>query len=195
MGAFVELGLGMKILVIFLAILVIASLGLAGYLGYQLYTGRDDGTIGVNVTTGNVDVDIVDVDGKSLIGEVLEFVSVGGSDSNKFAPGDMIYTEGFKIKNCGSLDIDYILSISEDENVDAAEFAEAFEVWITDNPDDIGSAVDLKSFTKSLAVDEIGGTYYLVIRMRTTADNKFQNRTFTGIGVTVTAVQSGGNLS
>ena len=32
-------------------------------------------------------------------------------------------------------------------------------------------------------------TYYLVIRMKETAGNEFQNKTYTGIGITVYAVQ------
>ena len=195
MDSFFEMSLGTRILVIVLVVLVFLSFMITGFLSWKLHTGRSDGSIGVNVTTGNVGVDIVDTDGNSLIGEVLQFVSVSGSDSTKLAPGDLIYTEGFRVKNCGSLDIDYIISVSEDESVDPAELQEAFDIWVTDNPDDIEKAVDLTSFRNSLETDGISGTYYLVIRMKETAGNAFQNKTYTGIGVTVTAVQSGGDLS
>ena len=48
----------------------------------------------------------------------------------------------------------------------------------------------LKSLpTSGLKADKSSATYFLIIRMKEEAGNAFQNKKYTGIGVTVYAVQ------
>jgi hypothetical protein len=103
-----------------------------------------------------------------------------------------IRTEGFKIKNIGTTSLNFRLSPSDDDSLDMEEFKEAFEFWITTDPDHLDkldSLDKLTSFKGQLQVDEYSETYYLIIRMKESAGNEFQNKVYTGIGVTVTAFQ------
>ena len=71
-------------------------------------------------------------------------------------------------------------------------FNKAFEIWITKKPTRSAEAEDLKPFIGTLGVDEnnnTSDTYYLVVKMKESTDNHFQNKEYTGIGVTVYAVQ------
>ena len=156
----------------------------------------EDGTIGVVATAGNVKVDIIDDSSEnpsSLVGQVLQFQTSSNQRDVLFEPGVTFYTQGFKVKNTGDIPVNFRIYISNDENFDMAEFAEAFELWISTDPTDPSQAQKLISFDGRLEVGETSETYYLFVRMKETAENKFQGKEYTGIGVTVYAVQ--GNVS
>ena len=163
----------------------------------------NDGTIGIVTTSGDVEVDIVDTSGASLQNKALAFMTTSGTTTNSenvlFEPGATFYTQGFRIKNTGNVSINFRLSVCEDDVIDIhgkpvpmKEFNEIFEVWITTDPTDPAKAEPLKPFTGSLRAEEgkdLSETYYLFIKMKESTGNEFQNKTYTGIGVTVYAVQ------
>lgn len=162
-----------------------------------LFTSNpDDGKIGIITTSGNVKVDIVDSNNTddSLIGEVLNFESKKETHEVLFEPGATFYTQGFKAKNVGDIPINFRMYISNDEKMDMDEFAEAFEFYITTDPTNPNSTVRLLSFTGRLEVGQSSETYYLVIKMKETAGNFFQNKEYSGIGITVCAVQGNVNM-
>ena len=150
--------------------------------------GTDSGDIGINVTTGKVQMDIVDYNEKSLIGDALDFIT---EDDSKviFEPGVTFVTEGFKVKNIGDFPVKYRAYISDNETFPRAEFDKAFEIWITEDPDDPDSAARLTEFEGELEAGESSRTYFLVIRMSTDAGNEYQDKNYTGIGITVNATQ------
>lgn len=150
---------------------------------------NDSGDIGVNVTTGKVKVDITDVEGNSILGTVLKFESESEDNSIIFAPGCTFYTEGFKVKNTGNLKVTYCMYVSRPEGVDMEKFDEAFEFYVTTSTEDIENAEQLKSFDGILEAGQASETYYLVVKMKDSAGNEFQEKTFTGIGITVNATQ------
>ena len=152
----------------------------------------DDGTIGIITAAGEVKVDLVDsASMASLVGKTLEFQTSADQKKIIFEPGATFYTQGFKIRNDGSVPIKFRLSVSEDEKIDMTEFKEAFTVMICTDPKDLSSAVDLTKYQGELQVGESSeSTYYLYIKMKETAGNKFQGKTYSGIGVSVYAVQS-----
>ncbi len=155
----------------------------------------NDGRIGINTTAGNLKVDIVNtsVDNpSSLVGEVLNFVTTSERDEILFEPGASYYTEGFRVKNDGNIPINFIIYISEDETV-SNDFTDAFDVWITKDPTRT-SAEKLQEFDGRLEPSQSSEIYYLVFRMKETAGNEFQNKTFTGVGITVCAVQGNVNI-
>ena len=170
-----------------------------------LFTSGNDGKIGINTTAGNLKVDIVDLNEEkpdSLVGDVLNFETNSTNDPVYFEPGAVYYTEGFKIMNRGNIPLNFILYISNDDSF-RQDFFDAFEVWITtepptrENPIDLDkrdSFSELPKFEGSLKPDELSQVYFLVFRMKETAGNEFQNQTFTGVGVTVCAVQGNVNL-
>ena len=164
---------------------------------YALFTSDiNDGTIGVITTSGDVRVDIVDSSNEqSLVGQVLEFITSSDNEEILFEPGATFYTQGFKVKNTGEIPINYRLSVSEDEDIDMQEFNEAFDIWITTDPKNMSNAERLTAFVGSLnpgqSTDE---TYYLCLKMKETAGNYFQDKTYTGIGITVFAVQGNAEI-
>ena len=179
-----------KITIIILIIIILLLLTTIVGLTYALFTsGGDDGKIGVNVTSGECKIDIVDAEDKSLVGDVLDFVTEEKKDKIYFEPGATYYTEGFEVKNIGNIPVNFRVFISEDEENERYKFQEAFELWITKDVSNLENAERLTEFTGRLEVDATSETFYLVIRMKETAGNEFQNKTYTGIGVTVYAVQ------
>ena len=157
----------------------------------------NDGTIGIITTAGEVKVDIVDDTAaeNSLVGQVLQIQTSSENKEVKFEPGVIYYTQGFKVKNLGDIPINFRLSVSEDESIDMDEFREAFELWISTTPADPENAVQLTEFTGKIPVGQsTTETYYLYIRMKKTAGNEFQGKTYSGIGVTVYAVQGNADI-
>ena len=155
-----------------------------------------DGTIGIITTSGNVRVDIVDASSKaSLVGQVLQLQTSSERREILFEPGATYFTQGFKVKNTGDIPISFRLSVSDDEGVDMDEFYEAFEVWIAKDDLDLANAERLTDFRGSLKVGECSeSTYYLFIRMKETVGNDFKGKTYTGVGVTVYAVQGNADI-
>ena len=171
----------------------------------------DDGTIGVVATAGDIEVDIVDIDDKnSLKGQSLLFMTTSGmQNSNKilFEPGATFHTQGFKVKNVGNIPVKFTLTVSKDDKIDMKEFNEAFDVWIveenTDGTKNFDDAKKIMEFSGSLTVENkndeneghLSKTYYLYIKMKETVGNEFQGKSYSGIGVTVYAVQANGEFS
>ena len=155
-----------------------------------LFTSNpEDGTIGVITTAGDVEVDIVDAvdENKSLQGEALNFLTTAENQEILFEPGAVFCTEGFKVKNTGTIPINYRLTISADEQ----KFFDAFDVWVTTDLTDWSSAPDIQQINERLEPGESNnGVFYLVVKMKESiSGEEFQDQTYTGIGVTVCAVQ------
>ena len=159
----------------------------------------NDGTIGIVTTSGDVEIDIVDTSGVTLQNRALAFMTTSGatdSDDVLFEPGATFYTQGFKIKNTGDIPVNFSLSVSKDDKIDMEEFAKAFELWIVKEGDDFSNAEKLTEFkVNGLAAGESSDTYYLFIRMKESVGNEFQGKTYSGIGVTVYAVQGNAKLN
>jgi len=174
-----------------LILIIIALMATAAVVTYILFgIDHDDGKIGINIVTGKCEIDIVDSSENTLVGEVLDFVSESGDNTVYFAPGKTYYTEGFRLKNTGTVPVNFRVYISEDESLDKETFEEAFEVWMTNNKEETDIENKLTAFKDELGVGEISETYYLVIKMKEEAGNEFQNQTFAGIGITVYAMQN-----
>ena len=163
---------------------------------FALFTNDpDDGTIGVVVTSGDVEVDIVDTSDVTLQNRAMSFMNFSGDEGPAFEPGATFYTQGFQVKNTGNIPVNFTLSVSKDENIDMQEFEEAFEVWIVRADDkSLADAERLTSFKGSLKAGDSSEIYHLYIRMKETANNEFQGKIYTGIGVTVYAVQGNVNI-
>ncbi len=159
----------------------------------------NDGTIGIITTAGDVEVDLVDANtGVSLVGSVLQFQTSADQKEILFEPGATYRTQGFKIKNLGNIPVNFRLYLSENEIkdeknnvIDLQKFMETFEIWLSTDPTNPENAMPLEPFRGSLDAAEKreSETYYLFVRMKTDVGNEFQGKTYTGIGVTVYAVQ------
>ena len=178
-------------LVILLCLVCLAGATLA------LFTNDpNDGTIGIVTTTGDVKIDLIDaVTGESLVGKTLDFQSSADRQEILFEPGAIFHTQGFKLENEGDIPVKFRLSVSEDEKVDMTEFHKAFEVWISTDPNDPTVGDPLKNFIGSLDPKKSSDTtYYLFVKMKESAGNEFQGKYYTGIGVTVYAVQANAQI-
>ncbi len=165
---------------------------------FALFTTGNDGTIGINSTSGDIEVDIVDATDNptSVVGEVLRFTNSAGElvfaeTDVYFEPGAVFYTEGFRVVNKGEIPMNYIAYISEDKDF-SQDFYDVFEVWITSNPTDRDKMEKLDKFKGRLEVGKSSDVYYLVFRMKETAGNEYQYKGigFKGVGITVCAVQA-----
>ena len=166
---------------------------------YALFTSSiKDGSIGVITTSGDVEVKIVDTENNSLEGKTLQFVTTSDAPV-LFEPGTTFFTQGFKIMNAGNIPVKFRISVSYGNmsEADRIEFEKAFEVGITTDPYGLSDAEPTDKFVGSLDVktNNISDkTYFLIIRMKETADNTFQGAEYDGIGITVYAVQANAGL-
>ena len=179
------------------SLVILISLACLSGATLALFTNDiGDGTIGIITTAGDIEVDIVDTTAEenSLVGEYLKFhISPDLSSESKdilFEPGATYHTDGFKIKNTGDIPVSFRLFVSEDESIDMDEFNRAFEVWISKESIKNENAQRLTEFVGRLEVGKsTENTYFLFVKMKETAGNEFKNKTYSGIGVTVYAVQ------
>ena len=180
-------------------IILLCLIGLAGST-LAIFTDRDAGSIGVVATSGDFKVDIIDTseEGKSLVGEVLQFQTSSERKEVVFEPGATFFTQGFKIKNDGDIPINFRISLNDhdddaataEERLTTEDFLKAFDVWISTRPTLDAQVQTMPKFLGRLEADSVStDTYYLFVRMKETASNDFQNKEYAGIGVTVYAVQ------
>ena len=159
----------------------------------------NDGTIGIITTSGDVEIDIVDTSGATLQNRALEFITASGTPTDSgnvlFEPGATFRTQGFQVKNTGDIPVNFRLSVSKDDKIDMEEFDKAFEIWIVrENDEDFKNAERITNFKGRLEVGESSEKYCLVIKMKETVGNEFQGKTYSGIGVTVYAVQGNATI-
>lgn len=179
--------------IIILVLTIILCLSEITGLTLALFTNQDDGKIGITTTSGKCEVDIVDSNGASLVGDVLDFVTQDNRNQILFEPGAAFYTESFVVKNKGNIPVNIRIYVSEDEDYEWLAFETAFEFWITKDPTNPNAEEKLMSFGGSLEVGQETDPYYLVIKMKETAGNEYMGKSFRGIGITVYAVQ--GNVN
>lgn len=114
----------LKTLVLPILAIILAVISATGSTLALFTSSEEDGTIGVNVTSGRVNVDIVNTKGDSLVGNVLHLVPKDGRDEKDvyFEPGATFYTEGFRVSNIGTSPVNFRIYVSEDKQLDMTEF-------------------------------------------------------------------------
>lgn len=174
---------------------VILALCLSTLIGitYALFTSdANDGIIGINSTAGIVKVDILNENDKSLVDQSFTFYTPDGKQDILWEPGATYYTEAFKIKNAGNVDMKYQIYING--GVGDTKLLEAFDFYITTDPASKDAIVELDgSFIESLAEKECSEYYYLVAHMKEEAGNEYKKLKLSGVGITVYAVQENAN--
>ena len=94
----------------------------------------------------------------------------------------------------GNIPINFSITLSKNDEVDMDLFNKAFEIRVVKEGDDLSASPLISDFQGYyLDVGEKTDTYYLYIKMYETAGNEFKGESYTGIGITVYAVQ--GNVS
>lgn len=151
--------------------------------------GEGTGDTDVNITTGKVKVDIINRKGESVVGKKLMFDGETKGETVLFQPGDVYYTEGFKVKNEGNVKMVYKMFITAREDINMDKFEEAFDFYVTTDPTDLAGAIKMLSFNGTLEVGQSSAIFYVVVVMDRNAGNEFQDMTFNGLGITVNASQ------
>ena len=165
----------------------------------------DTASTGVNkIQAGNLKVDIIGEDGKSLDGKSLSFVKAGLTtdtgveiDPNAtteilWEPGCRYLTQGFRIANKGNLALKWKAVVNKgttaanEGNFDLLDVIDFYLVRSTD-VNDMGTA--LGEFSDSLKAKTNSDVYYIKGVMKTTAGNDYQGLTLDGISITVYATQ------
>ena len=166
----------------------------------------DTASTGVNkIQAGNLDVDIIGEDGKSLDGKSLSFVKAGlttdaGAEIDPNAtteilwePGCRYLTQGFKIANKGNLALKWKAVVNKgttaanEGNFDLLDVIDFYLVTSKD-VDDMGTLLD--EFTGTLEAKKTSeDVYYIKGVMKTSAGNDYQGLTLDGITITVYATQ------
>lgn len=176
---------------------------------FALFTNNSSaGTIGVVTTSGRVEVDIVDLSGNSLQNHALSFMTVSGTTMDSqdvyFEPGTTFFTQGFQLQNKGTAPVDFHISVGKDniveviggteQKVDLETFFNTFDIWIVKDGEQLNQAVRMRDFTvENVKPNDSTATYFLYIEMKDTVGNEFQGKTYSGIGITVYAVQANVN--
>ena len=160
----------------------------------------DTASTGVNkIQAGNLDVDIVGEDGKTLDGKTLNFVNKENQSNILWEPGAIFFTQGFKIVNKGNLALKYKVVVSgttgdakllkaikfdvvteKAKNADAVSFAN--EGNLLKQNDSVPADVTTDAGTTT-------NYYYLRGHMDENAGNDYQGLTLDGITITVYATQ------
>ena len=157
----------------------------------------DTASTAVNkIVAGNLDVDIVGEDGKSLDGETLSFKNVNGETDILWEPGATFFTQGFKIVNAGNLALKYKVVVSGTEGDAKLLKAIDFAV-VTDNTVKDAAAVSFEKEGQLLKQNDSAPAdtdttevyYYLRGHMKEEAGNEYQGLSIDGIGITVYATQ------
>lgn len=184
-------------LVIMLCLTCLAGATLA------LFTSNpDDGKIGIVTTAGKINIDIVDTEKNSLVNGTLKFVPDNPGSPILFEPGATFRTQAFYIENNGDISIRFRVYVSNDEQMDMEEFNRGFEVWVGTNPDDPTKGMPITEFSEVLLPHtQDTQPYYLFVHMKESAGNEFNNNNnknkpviYSGIGITVFAVQGNADL-
>ena len=145
----------------------------------------DTATTAVNtIQSGTLDVDLVDENDASLVGETLNFLSNGVEKADiLWEPGCTYNLENVYIKNDGNLALKYKVQVSGIEG--DAKLLEAIDWTITLD----GNEIDIDTFEGKLAPEEKSGVLTLTGHMDENAGNEYQGLSILGIGITVSATQ------
>ena len=153
----------------------------------------DTASTAVNkIQAGNLDVDIVGEDGKTLDGKTLNFKDANNNTDILWEPGATFFTQGFKIVNKGNLALKYKVVVSgttgDAKLLKAIDFAFVTDNTTPDaNPESFANEGKLLKQNDSAPANN--GVYYLRGHMKEEAGNEYKNLTLDGISITVYATQ------
>ena len=146
----------------------------------------DSVTSGSNIIqSGTLDVDLVDEQGNSMEGQIIEFVAADGraQDLILWEPGCTYKTEPVYVVNKGSLDLKYNILVNG--IVGDAKLLEVIEWTVTID----GVEIDMYTYENKLLAGEKSGAIVLTGHMKETAGNEYMNLTASGISISVFATQ------
>ena len=158
----------------------------------------DTASTGVNkIVSGNLDVDIIDLQGHSLDGKTLKWQKASGAENEDvlWEPGCTYYLTPFQIQNKGSLALKYkvvINGVSGD-----SKLLEALEFGFYYFSVGFGEERSLDELIEGGKLDNVAeypglctAPIYIVAHMKEEAGNEYQGLSIDGISITVVATQA-----
>ncbi len=147
----------------------------------------DTDTLAVsNIVSGTLDIEIIDAKTGAVKTDALDFVNASGSSDILWEPGATFRTEGFQIKNVGSLWLKFKVEITNTED-------KLNEVITFSLVDDNGTKIDLATMQNlPLGPNTTYGpntTLYIEGHMDENAGNEYQDLILSGVGITINAGQ------
>ena len=155
----------------------------------------DTASTAVNkIQAGNLDIDIVDKDGKSLDGKSLSFKDVNGKTDILWEPGATFKLDSFRIVNKGNLALKYKVVINGVKGSAKLLKAIDFSVKIGDAEKALADWEGILLPKEKVAVndkEEVEKTSLITIsaKMKEDAGNEYQGLSIDGLGITVLATQ------
>ena len=141
----------------------------------------DTATTGVNkIQAGNLDIDLVNADGKTVVGKELTWKKAAGAESEAilWEPGCTYELEPVKVVNKGNLALKYKIEIN---GIDGDEGLNKVIEW---------SVNDTKlNEDHTLAVGATSGALEIKAHMLPEAGNDYQGMSIEGVSITVYATQ------
>ena len=152
----------------------------------------DTASTAVNkIQAGNLDVDIVGEDGKTLDGKTLNFKDANNNTDILWEPGATFFTQGFKIVNKGNLALKYKVVVSG--TTGDAKLLKAIKLdVVTEKTKEATEALAEKGnlLPNGASAPEAENVYYYLRgHMKEEAGNEYKNLTLDGISITVYATQ------
>ena len=160
----------------------------------------DTASTGVNkIQAGNLDVDIVGEDGKTLDGKTLNFVNKENQSNILWEPGATYQLPELRIVNNGNLALKYKIAIAgaKDANpnngvndlmlLDVIDWTYSVEGAGGEAAAELGTERHLNAKTTD---SDVFDTLTIKGQMQTTAGNEYQGLSIDGIGITVYATQN-----
>ena len=152
----------------------------------------DTASTAVNkIQAGNLDVDIVGEDGKTLDGKTLNFKDANNNTDILWEPGATFFTQGFKIVNKGNLALKYKVVVSG--TTGDAKLLKAIKLdVVTEKTKEATEALAEKGnlLPNGASAPEAENVYYYLRgHMDENAGNEYKNLTLDGISITVYATQ------
>ncbi len=157
----------------------------------------DTATTGVNkIQAGNLDVDIIDLQGHSLDGKTLNWQKASGAENEDvlWEPGCTYYLTPFQIQNKGNLALKYkvvINGVSGD-----SKLLKALEFGFYYFSVGFGEERSLDELIEGGKLDNVAehpglctAPIYIVAHMKEKAGNEYQGLSIEGISITVLATQ------
>ncbi len=153
---------------------------------FAWFTDTDTATV-TNIVSGTLDIKILDANGNEKK-DALNFVNKNGSADILWEPGATFRTEGFKLKNNGSLYLKYKIQINNTE-VSYNKLNEVIDFSLVKED---GTVIDLATMKDIELAPTTGMSDLMFIegKMQTTAGNEYQGQTMTGVSITVLAAQA-----
>ena len=157
----------------------------------------DTSTANVNtIKSGNLDVDMVDETGASLVGRTLSWQKAadGAGQEILWEPGATYNLNAFRIVNKGSLALKYEITVNGVKG--SSKLLEAIDFTAKVGNDEVSldnlkGAILPSTVTTATGNEVIGKTDLITISgtMKTSAGNEYQGLTIDGVSITVVATQ------